>query len=297
VDSLISLNVFRAVAASKSFSYAAEHLGISAAMATKHIKNLEYKVGARLLNRTSRKVSLTEAGDIYLQRVEALLEGLDEAEAVVNQSTKSPKGTLNISAPVWIATKNFVEILARYNQNNPDVKLKLDLSANFVNLVESGFDLALRVGETIDESLIARKICEVQFFAVASPKFLDSYGRPQKIEDLNGVPFLAYSQRVNGELVRFKDETTEWQFTVKPVLKTGNNHLIMLAATSAMGLAILPNWLIADHIESGQLELVMKEQVHLKMPLYALYPNRSYLPAKTRSFIDFMLEPETLAHM
>jgi DNA-binding transcriptional LysR family regulator len=297
VDTLLSLQVFSAVAATKSFSLAAEQLGISPAMATKHIQNLESRVSARLLNRTSRKVSLTEAGDVYLSRVRGLLEGLEEAEAVVNEATLAPRGTLKISLPVWMATPNFIHQLAMYHKAHSEVKFKLDLSANFVNLVEESYDLALRVGDFGGEGLIARKLCEVEFFAVASPEFLNRYGRPKTIEDLNGIPYLAYAKKTMGDQIRYKDKNTQWEFSIDPVLKSENETLILLSAIEGMGAAILPNWLVAEHISKGRLERFLAEDIHVKVPFFALYPDRNYLPAKTRSFIDFMLKPETLAQL
>jgi DNA-binding transcriptional LysR family regulator len=297
VDTLLSLQVFQAVSSSKSFSSAAEQLGISAAMATKHVQNLESRVGARLLNRTSRKVSLTEAGEIYLARVGSLLEGLHEAEMVVGESTQAPRGVLSISLPVWMTTPNFVKLLAQYHSAYPEVQLKLDPSAGFVNLVEGRYDLALRVGDYGDEGLIARKLSEVQFFAVASPDFLSKRGRPQSIEDLNGIPYLAYSRKTSGDHIRYKDEEQDWEFSVNPVIKSENEILILLSALEGMGAAILPHWLVAEHIASGRLERILENEICVRVPFYALYPDRNYLPAKTRSFIDFMLKPETLAQM
>ena len=297
MDTLLSLHVFNTVSSTRSFAAAAEQLSISAAMATKHIQRLEKRVGARLLNRTSRSVSLTEAGEIYLKRVGALLEGLKEAESIVSESTQAPRGVLSISLPVWMATTKFVRLLAKYHELYPDVKLKLDASAGFVNLVESQYDLALRVGDYNDEGLIARRLAEVQFFAVASPAFLDKQGRPQSIADLNGIPYLAYTKRTNGDYVRYKDEHKGWQFTVNPVIKSENETLILQSALEGMGAAILPHWLVSDHIADGRLECILEKDICVRAPFFALYPDRSYLPAKTRSFVDFMLKPENLAQM
>jgi DNA-binding transcriptional LysR family regulator len=291
MDSLLSLQVFNTVAATKSFSAAAEQLDISAAMATKHVQNIEARIGARLLNRTSRKVSLTEAGEIYLSRVRALLEGLEEAEGLIGESTVVPRGTLKISLPIWMGTPSFVKKLASYHERYPEVKLNLDLSANFVNLVEEAYDLALRVGNYGGDGLIARKLMDIRFVAVASPEFVKKNGLVNTLDDFNGIPFLAYTPMSSGDQMRIRNNQSEWTFPIDPVVKSENETFILLSALEGMGVAILPDLLVDEHIKSGRLQRLMPDQIEETVSLLALYPDRNYLPAKTRSFIDFMLSP------
>lgn len=292
MDSLLSLRVFAAVADTKSFAAVADRLDISAAMTTKHVQHIEAEVGARLLNRTSRSVSLTEAGAIYLAAVRPLLEGLDEAGARLAQSTIDPRGTLKISLPVWLAEPGFVRMLAAYRQRYPEVVFDLDLSGRAVNMVEDGFDLALRVSPTLDEGLIARRLVDVTFYIVATPTLLDQIGRPKVVADLNGARFLAYSPVTSGGRVRLGLGPTAPEVRMTPVMQSANETLLFQAALEGMGIAIMPHPVFRNHLAEGRLERVLPDFPAPSVALSAIYPDRSYLPAKTRSFLDFLAGPE-----
>lgn len=297
MDTLLSLRVLAAVAEHKSFTFVSDRLGLSPAMTSKHVQHIEARVGARLLNRNSRNVSLTEAGARYLATVRPLLEGLEEAEAQLSETTLAATGTLKISMPVWMANPAFARILATYHEDNPNVVLDLDLSGRKINLVEDGIDLALRVAMTLDDGLIARQLAMLNFPLVASPEFLDRNGRPTTVEDLSGEPFLIYSQLITAERIRFGEGADAFDIRYKPVLNSGNETLIHLAARASMGYTFLPHWLTTDDCANGLLEPVLPDFVWPKVPLCAIYPDRSYLPAKVRSFLDFLAGPKGLAQM
>ena len=286
-----------AVAEHKSFAFVADRLSLSPAMTSKHVQHIEARVGARLLNRNSRNVSLTEAGERYLATVRPLLEGMDEAEAQLSETALAPSGTLKVSMPVWMANPSFAKILAAFHEENPDVILDLDLSGQNVNLVEEGVDLALRVAMTLDDSLIARKLTDVEFPLVASPDFLDKLGRPSTVNDLTDAPFLIYSQIGTGNRIRYGQGPDALDIKFKAVLKSGNETLIHLAACEGMGYAFLPHWLAKDDLAEGILEAVLPEAAWPQVPLYAIYPDRSYLPAKVRSFLDFLAGPNGLGKL
>lgn len=292
MDSLLSLRVFAAVAEAKSFAAVADRMDISAAMTSKHVQHIEAEVGARLLNRTSRSVSLTEAGAIYLSAVRPLLEGLDEAEARLAQSTIEPRGTLKISLPVWMAEPDFVRVLAAYRSRYPEVTLDLDLSGRRVNLVEDGYDLALRVSPALDEGLIARRLTDVIFHIVAAPALLNRIGRPQAVADLNGAPFLAYSPISTGGRVRLGLGPNPPEVRMTPVLQSANETVLFQAALEGMGIAIMPHLVARTHLAEGRLEQLLPDLPAPQVALSAIYPDRSYLPAKIRSFLDFFAGPE-----
>lgn len=292
MDSLLSLRVFAAVAEAKSFAAVADRLDISAAMTSKHVQHIEAEVGARLLNRTSRSVSLTEAGAIYLAAVRPLLEGLDEAGARLAQSTITPRGTLRISLPVWMAEPGIVRILSAYRARYPEVLLDLDLSGRQVNLVEDGYDLALRVSPALDEGLIARRLAEISFHMVAAPALLDRIGRPVEIADLKGAPFLAYSPISTGGRVRLGLGPTAPEVRMVPVMQSANETVLFQAALEGMGIAIMPYLIARPHLATGALERLLPHLPAPSVGLAAIYPDRSYLPAKTRSFLDFLAGPD-----
>ena len=292
MDTLLSLRVFAAVADAKSFSTVAERLGLSAAMTSKHVQHVEAQVGARLLNRTSRSVSMTEAGAIYLAAVRPLLEGLDDVGARIAQSTIYPRGTLKISLPVWLAEPGFVRMLAAYQASYPAVTLDLDLSGRQVNLVEDGYDLALRVSPTLDEGLIARRLTEVSFLLVSAPRLLDRIGRPKEVADLTGAPFLAYSPVSTGGRVRLGLGPHAPETRMHPVLQSTNETVLFQAALEGMGIAIMPHLAARPYLANGSLERLLPDLPPPTVGLAAIYPDRSYLPAKTRSLLDFLAGSE-----
>ncbi|MDA9431364.1 LysR family transcriptional regulator [Bradyrhizobium sp. CCBAU 51627] len=287
MDSLVSMRVFCLVAELKSFANAAQRLRISPAMASKHVMQLEKRLGTRLLNRTSRRVSLSESGALYFEQARQMLDSLDEVEAVVSNATVVPHGTLRMTAPVWMANAMFAGVLADYQTRYPEVRLDIDLSGRLVNLVEEGFDLALRATGTPDEALIARPITGVPFYMVAAPAFLKRAGRLRTFADLSGIPLLHYAL-YPGESFSFTGENGPETVKLNPVLRSGNETLLHMAALEGMGLAFLPKWLVADDIASGRLEHVLPEHIIFVGKLFAVYPSRKYLSAKVRTFIDFI---------
>lgn len=294
MDTLLSLRVFAEVAEHKNFSAVADRLNISPAMTSKHVKHVEARVGARLLNRNSRNVSLTEAGAEYLQTIRPLLDGLAEAESQLTKDSLSPRGTLRMSMPVWMSNPAFAKILAAYHQQNPHVTFDIDLSGRKINMVEEGIDLALRVGFKLDDGLIARKLGDVTFQMAAAPAFLDSFGRPETPDDLNDAPILAYSQVAADGRIKFGGEKGV-DLKLRPILVSSNESILHQAAVAGMGFAMLPNWATQNDVKGGQLETILPETVWPKLPIQAIYADRSYLPAKVRSFLDFLAGPEGLS--
>ncbi|MBT0570492.1 LysR family transcriptional regulator [Curvibacter sp. CHRR-16] len=288
MDTLLSLRVLDTVAELKSFGAAAERHSMSPAMVTKHVKHIEARVGARLLNRTSRNVSLTEAGALYLQRMRPLLGGLDEVEAQLSQSVIRPSGTLRVSLPVWMANQAFAKLTAQYKQRCPDVLLELDFNPRPVGLVEDAFDLAIRVSMSLEPGLIARKLGDIQFRLVAAPAWLQQHGHPAGLADLDGAPFLAYTQVARDGRVRLQTEQGPHEIQFHPVLLSSNEALLMHAAMEGMGYSFMPHWLVDGDIAAGRLVHVLPDLVRPSIPLSAVYPDRSFLPAKVRSFLDYL---------
>lgn len=290
MDILRSLHVFQHVATTKSFTVAAQQMGITPTMTTRHIKNIEKYVGSRLLNRTSRKVSLTEAGELYLARINPLLEGLEEAHSMVTDSTLAPQGTLKIAMPALMSTPIFSRLIARFSETYPQITLQFDIRRpTLSNLVEEGYDLALHLGPVQAEGMIARKLTDVRSFMVAAPKLLDRFGRPESVENLNGIPFLTRSKLNSEKKVSWQNSEHNGELHIEPVLSCDNEMILLHSALEGVGATILPEWLTSSHIQTGWLEVLYPELINSRMPFYAIYPDRNYLPAKIRCFIDFML--------
>ncbi|MGC2780815.1 MAG: LysR family transcriptional regulator [Bradyrhizobium sp.] len=289
MDTLVGIRVFCQVAELKSFAAAAGRLGLSPAMASKHVMQLEQRLSTRLLNRTSRRVSLTEAGVVYFEQVRQMLDTLDDVEAVVSKATVIPRGILKVSVPVWFANPSFASMLAAYRARHPDVVLDIDLSGRLVNLIDEGFDLALRVSAAPGDGLIARPLAAVLMQLVAAPSYLAAAGRPKAVADLNGHAMLKYALYPL-RAVTLSGPEGEVVLAFKDVLISGNETLLHHAAVAGMGMAVLPRWLMADDLAAGRLETVLPEALTIRAPLMAVYPSRKYLSAKVRTFIDFIAD-------
>ncbi len=290
MDTYTSLRVFCLVAEQKSFSAAARRLDLSPAMASKHVMHLEDRLGIRLLNRTSRKVSLTEPGTLYFNQVKQALDGLDEIEAAISNVTVVPRGVVRLSAPVWFASPHFAEILADYHQRYPDVSFDVDLSGRIVNLVDEGFDLALRATspDRLDSGLIARPLAKVDFELVAAPAYLNRTGRPVRLADLNGHNLLQYGGMPLGSGLTFDGPDGRETVTFRITMQSENETMLQQAALQGMGLVFLPAWMARSDVAQGRLEPVLPDLARFGTTLHAVYPTRKYLSAKVRTFIDFL---------
>ena len=288
MDTLASMQVFRAVAEQRSFAAASRRLDLSPAMVSKHVMNLEQRLGTRLLNRTSRHVSLTEAGALYLEQTRQMLDALEEVESAITKARVIPRGTLRISAPIWVANPMFVAVLADYRTHYPEVSLELDLSGRIINLVEEGFDLALRASDSPGDQLIARPLAKVPFYLVAAPSYLSTAGTPKKIGDLADHAMLWYALAPND--TQWAGATGAEAATVKPVVRSVNESLLHLAALQGMGIGMLPVWMIEEDLRAGRLVRVLAEQGRRDVTLYGVYPSRKYLSPKVRTFLDFLVD-------
>ncbi|MDX0433302.1 LysR family transcriptional regulator [Sinorhizobium medicae] len=291
MDTMMSLRLFCTVSELKSFTAAADRIGISPAMASKHVMRLENRLGTRLLNRTSRHVSLTETGWLYFNQAKQLLEGLDEVEAAIGNVTMAPRGTLKLSAPVCAASNGFVSRLAEYNRRYPDVCLDVDLSGRMVNLVDEGFDLALRRAtspDRLDLGLVARPLADIEFHLMASPEYLERAGRPKGLADLNGHALLRFSGANLSDIMELKGANRQSKITFRTVMSSDNETILQLAALRGMGLVYLPKWMTEQDIAAGRLETVLPNSIAFSITLFAVYPTRKHLSAKVRTFIDFM---------
>jgi DNA-binding transcriptional LysR family regulator len=287
---MTSLRVFCSVAELKSFSAAAKRLDLSPAMASKHVIHLESRLGIRLFNRTSRRVSLTEAGLLYFNQAKQSLDGLDEIEMALSNVTVMPRGAIRLSAPVWVASPLFARMLSEYHQRYPDVSFDMDLSGRIVNLVDEGFDLALRATspDRLDPGLIARPLAQIAFELMGSPDYLRRTGRPARLADLNGHSLLLYGGMSANEAIAFDSPEGRQTVSFRVVMKSENETLLQQAALAGMGLVFLPMWMAQTDITQGRLETVLPDISKFSTTLHAVYPSRKYLSAKVRTLVDFL---------
>lgn len=288
MDTLLSMRVFRAVVELESFVRAAGRLELSAAMASKHVMHLERHLGARLLNRSSRHLSLTEIGKVYFEQCRDMLDNLDQIEATVGRTAVTPRGVLRLSAPVWFANPIFTRALAGYRARYPEVQFDIDLSGRAVNLVEEGFDLALRVSQAPAPALIARPLGAIEFHLVAAPAYLARAGRPQRPAELARHAMISYALLGSGNELVFDGPQGRERVKFTPVLQTNNESLIHAAALDAMGIALLPSWQTDDDLAAGRLERLLPAWGMPSGTLCAVYTSRRYLAPKVRTFVDYL---------
>ncbi|TGG94169.1 LysR family transcriptional regulator [Natronospirillum operosum] len=296
MDTLLSMRVFQAVVDHHGFSAAADHLDLSKAMVSKHIMHLERRLGARLLNRNSRHLSLTEPGRTYLQRCRSVLEELDEVEAVISRANVNPRGEIRVTAPMWLANTEFTGLLSEFRTLYPEVTFDFDISGRFVDIVEEGFDLALRASQTLNPSLIARPLLAMPFRLVASPDYLQRRGHPEKPADMRAHDMLTYSLVSKRGQARLHGPEGEVTLRMTSVMASNNEFLLYQAALQGMGVGLLPEGLVSHDLAAGRLCELLPDYRLPAPSLYAVYTSRRYMTSKIRLFIDF-LSARMGAHM
>jgi len=283
MDRLTSLRVFREIVEAGSFSAAAERLGISTPMASKHLARLESQTGARLLNRSSRHLSPTEAGDVYYAQCRQALDILDAADAAIREGAASPRGHLKITAPGWCANPRFAKALAEYHVRYPDVIVDLRLENRTVDLVAEGFDLALRASLDPSPTLFARLLCKVQFHAVATPDYLQRKGRPTGAPGAGGLGLIVPTYLAPDKLAHIRKSGA----SPSPVMRSDDTTLTYFAVLAGIGMAVLPEWFVGEDLAAGRLIALQLDPPVPEIPLHAVYASRKQIAPKLRSFIDF----------
>ncbi|MGR9106632.1 MAG: LysR family transcriptional regulator [Gammaproteobacteria bacterium] len=295
MDKITGMTVFTRVAKSGSFTSAAEELRMSRAMVTKHIMHLETSLGVRLLNRTTRRLSLTEVGRAYLERCVAILGEIEETESAVTQLQSEPKGTLRVSAPPYFGSKHLVPAIVEYNRLFPDVHFDVVLHSGIIDLIEESIDLAIRLDNLYDSSLVSRNLAVSRLILCGSPEYLKARGSPGKPEDLEGHDCLVNTSLPPRDVWKFSEGKARKAIRVSGSLRSNIAGAVRTAAINGMGLAVLPSYMIGAELKSGRLLRVLKEYPLAAMNIHAVYPHRKFLSAKVRTFLDFLskrLEPK-----
>jgi len=287
MDTLTSIRVFREVVQSGSFVAAAGRLALSTAMASKHVAHLERHLGARLLNRTSRHLSLTEAGSAYLEQCSDALDLLQAGEAAVGLSQQAPRGLLRLTAPVWFANRRFADVLAAYKAGHPDVVVDIRLENRRVDLVEEGYDLALRVTREPTPALIVRPLCNLRFHLVAAPAYLERTSWPKAPADVERLAAILPTY-VSLDAIELTGTAGKQTVRLNASMKTDDTTLSYHAVHAGIGIAYLPDWLVGDDLHRGRLVPVLPGFEGPPVTVFAAYTSRKYLTAKVRSFIDFV---------
>lgn len=291
MDRLGEMEAFLHVVDQGGFTGAADRIGISKSAVSKHISALEARLGARLLNRTTRRVSPTEIGLLYYDRVRQVLSEAQEADEMVSAHQESPRGTLRLSAPVSFGVRHVSPALVDFLCAYPDISVSLELDDRVVDLVSSGFDAAIRIGKLVDSSLRARKLAETDMILVASPDYLAKHGTPERIEDLSDHNLLHYSFLSTGNSWRFVTKTGEERHIRFGGRFAANNGDVLLdTAIGGHGIVYTPCFFLRDELETGKLVQILKEHRQGPVGVHMVYPPGRFVQPKTRVFIDFMVE-------
>ncbi|MBV6776993.1 LysR family transcriptional regulator [Xanthomonas euvesicatoria] len=290
MDTLDAMRVFAAVAERNGFSAAADALDRSTASVTRQVAALEQRLGTRLLNRTTRRVSLTSAGSAYYQRCLQLLADLDDLEATIGAQALEPAGVLRVNAPVSYGIERLGALLPGFRARYPQVELDLSLSDRLVDMVEEGFDVAILITRQPAPMLIARQLGKVRILACASPAYLARAGTPRHPSDLAGHECLLYHYSPSGDEVRFQGPEGDIDVRLRGGLRANNGHVLNAAALAGQGIVMQPDFLAEPHLAAGRLVRILPDYALDEIGIFAVYTSRSHLAPKVRSFIDYLIE-------
>jgi DNA-binding transcriptional LysR family regulator len=291
VDRFQAIRAFTQVVESGSFSSAAGRLGLSTTATSRHVAELEAHLQTRLLNRTTRRVSLTESGRAFYERSTQLLADLAEAEQEAQRAAIVPRGTIRLTAAVNFGARHVAPAIAAFLGRHAEVRFDVSLSDRIVDLVEEGFDLGIRIGAPGSDNLVARKLGETRLVPCASPEYLKAHGAPQVPEDLARHNCFTYEYVSPRNLWRFRDASgAERSVRVGGNLHSNNGDLLAEAAARGAGVVFEPAFIVGPEVRAGRLVPLLQEFVALPMPIYAVYPSRKHLSAKVRLFVEFLVE-------
>jgi DNA-binding transcriptional LysR family regulator len=278
------------VVESGSFAEAARRMGVSAPMVTKYISHLEQSLGSRLLNRSTQSLSLTDSGHAYYQRCAQLLEDLDEAEAIAGAQSTSPRGFLRMSVSSDFGVNHLGPVLLEYSRQYPDVRIEVSVSNHLVDLIEEGFDLAVRITDQLRTNLVARKFATSSLIACAAPSYLAQHGTPQIPENLVHHNCLTFSDpTLASEQWRFTREDRTSVVKAAGSLRASSNELLKLAALQGQGVVLQPSFNVGEELRSGALVPLFTDYDAGALGIYVVYPHRKHQTAKVRSFIDTLI--------
>jgi DNA-binding transcriptional LysR family regulator len=289
MDRLDCDRTFVAVLETGSFSRAADRMGVSPGQASKLVSKLETDLGVRLINRTTRALSATEAGQAYYERLKSLIEEFDALDASVRNVAGVAKGRLRLTAPLTFGTMQLASALIEFAEAYPEIELDVSFSDRVANLIDEGFDMAIRIGGPADSSLIARRLCDVRIVTAASPTYLKTHKTPQTpadlaehacIVDTNFRDPLVWRYRVGGETIGM---------AVRPRARFSNAEACLKAAEAGLGVVRLPNFAVGRSIQSGALIPMLRDFATEPGGVFALYPPGRGLALKVRALVDFLV--------
>lgn len=288
MDHLTGMAVFAKVVETGTFTGAAQAMGLSKGAVSKQIAKLEDRLGARLLNRTTRRSSLTEVGAAFYERCRRIVAEAEEAELAVTRLHAEPRGTLRVNLPMSFGMIHMADALPDFMAAYPEISLDVTLDDRVVNVVDEGYDVVIRITDLPDSSLIARRIAPFRIATCASSAYWDAHGRPKHPDDLRGHACLLYSYLSNLNEWRYRGPDGPFAVRVDGPMRGNNGDLLRAAAVAGLGVVRSPTFIVGCHLVEGRLEQVLAEYEDDDRGIYAVYPHNRHLSAKVRAFVDFM---------
>ncbi len=297
MDRFSAIRAFAQVVESGGFSRAAERLGLSTTAVSRQVGELEAHLQTRLLNRTTRRLSLTESGQAFYGRAVQLLQDLQEAEQEASKTAITPRGTIRLTASLNFGTSRVVPAIAGFTARHPGVQFDVQLADRMVDLVEEGFDLAIRIGGTGSENLVARKLGETRLVLCAAPEYLRRHGTPARPEDLARHNCFTYEYSSPRNLWRFRGpDGREHAVRIAGTVHSNSGDLHAALAVQGVGVAFEPDFIVGDALRAGRLVALLPGYAAPPAPIYAVYPTRKHLSAKVRVFVEYLVERFAAPH-
>lgn len=288
MTAISDLDIFARVARTGNMSAAGREMGLSPAVISKRISLLEERLGARLFQRTTRQLTLTETGEGYFKRVVDILSLVEEAEDFVSRRNTKPRGLLKVTAPTSFTRLHIAPYLSEFGNRFPDIELDFHLTDNFVDIIREGFDVAIRIGELQDSSLVARKLAPDNRVICAAPSYLDRHGMPNTLGQLESHVCLSAGAQ---ELWRLEGPEGQQQLRVKGNIRSNSSELVREALLAGLGIGLRGTWEVGKELASGALQVVLPQyRGSSSGAIWAVYPSREFMPAKVNAFIEFLAE-------
>ncbi len=288
MDHLETIRSFARVVQNGSFSAVAKELNTSQSTISKRIAALESRLGSQLLTRTSRKLTLTQAGSAFYERCEAILNDLDEAESLASSLQAGPKGVLRVSVPTVFGRLHVAPEVPRFLAEAPDIELDLQLNDRVVDLVGEGVDMAIRISDLADSAMVARRLGQSPRVLAATKKYIEKHGAPQDPRDLKTHSCLVYTLLATQNIWHFEADGKEHSIQVAGRFRSNNSEIVLSVALADAGIAAMPLWLVQPYIDSGDLVTVLDDFRPISIPIYALYPQQRFIPYKVRVFTEYL---------
>ena len=291
MDRFAEIQLFVQVAETGSLSRAAQALDLSNAAASRHLQALEDRLGARLVERNTRRLYLTDTGKEFFNRARTLLADLKDAEDAVNAAVLNPTGTLRISASLSFSMQHIAPLLREYTQRYPRVSVHVEAANRYLDIIDNNIDVAIRTREyEPDSNISVRRLAQTRRILVAAPRYLATHGRPQELDDLARHHLLLYTHANNPNELRFSRGDEVRTIQVQGLLESNDGQILRAAALDGLGILVQPTYIVYDDMVAGRLVPVLDDWDLPRLTVNLAYPSRKHLSAKVRTFIDFMVE-------